>query len=318
MIATNRDYLRLRSNIALKNLAMLHKSFDGIEEEGIVISLALNDSIAATLFSDDQSRSLAISQAIIDRYPGTSYPILIAGHEKIVARCYMNSTKYAEARKHLLRAESLALTEVPPTGEALALQADILHDLAMNSHHADEPVEVAIGYLQRAIALLEPTAYSNRKGVNLMGIGNVMYEQHKYDEALKYYQLAVPLFDETENVTNLSCVLGNMGMCYIAAGQAEQAEECLMRALDMRTRMGSHSDIANNYYHLSHLHTLKGDPAKAYEMMCISRDYVMASRIIGQQILILNELRALAIDRGDTATAELCRRQLEKIARANS
>ena len=47
MIAANRQYIKLRSNIAVQNLAMLHKSFDGVEDEECIIALALNDSEAA-------------------------------------------------------------------------------------------------------------------------------------------------------------------------------------------------------------------------------------------------------------------------------
>jgi hypothetical protein len=44
---------QIKSNNALQNLSLLHHSFDTNDDEAVILSLALNDSISAMVFGAD-------------------------------------------------------------------------------------------------------------------------------------------------------------------------------------------------------------------------------------------------------------------------
>ena len=88
IIAANRDYLKIKSNNALQNLALLHHSFDTHTDEDIILSLSLNDSVAAIVFGADYAGAIALSQQVIDRFFGSRHIYYIASHEMLIGRCH--------------------------------------------------------------------------------------------------------------------------------------------------------------------------------------------------------------------------------------
>jgi tetratricopeptide (TPR) repeat protein len=313
MITANRGYIRLKSNIALQNLAMLHKSFDSVEDEECRLSLALNDSLVEVIFSADYTAAIDISLRTLDRYQGSKHIALLAEFEELIGRCYTFLTEYDTGFVHLRRAEELVFGQLPDSEEALALRADILHNLAMNNHHAGWGEDKTTEYLNQALDILEGTDFTNRKGICLMGLGNVNMVADRMEEALAYHLQAKVLFEEIENHGNLSTVYSNIGICYTHLGQFDSAQDYIMRALDMRTRMGSYWEIANSYFTLATLYIKKGDLDAGYDNLLISRDYALVSQVKGGQQLVLKELEALCLLRGDIAGAEEHRMQLTEI-----
>ena len=313
MISENRRYIKRKSNIALQNLSMLHRSFDGVDDEECLISLALNDSFAALIFGADYAKAIEVSQNVLNDFPYSPHTFLIAAHIAILGRCHVFLTRYDQADEYLMRAEALAASITPLTEDVLGLKADILHDLAMNTYHAHRDDQLCISYLDRALALLEGTDFSNRKGICLIGIGNIRKREGKHQEALDYYMRALPLFEDVDNYTNISTTLCNIGNCHTGLGQYDTAETYILRSLDTRTRMGTYWEIANSYYNLAQLYDARGDADRAYEHMLISRDYAMVCQTIGIQQLILRELEAMARRRGDMAAADMHHAQLMEI-----
>ncbi|MCW3125633.1 MAG: hypothetical protein JWO03_1291 [Bacteroidetes bacterium] len=311
MITTNREYIKLKSNIALQNLAMLHRSFDHVEDDACILGLMLNDSMAALIFSADYAGSIAISQRAIDRFQDTREKYLIANHESVLGRCYTFTLKYAEGRDYLLMAEANALG-LELTDEVRALLGDILHDLAMNNHHAGGDTEESISYLDRALAVLEPTSMRTRKGVCLMGKGNVRFNGQRIEEALVFYKEAEAFFEGTESMSNLSAILCNIGMSYTNLGRLDEAEPYLMRALELRIRLGSYWEIANSYYNISDYYRARNEIDRAYDQMLQARDYALVSQTRGLKLLILGELETMALAMGNAdAAAEHHKQYLE-------
>ncbi len=303
MIASNRKFLKLKSSIALQNLAMLHRSFDGVDDEECILSLALNDSVAAMLFDADYAKAIAISQGMIDRFPHSPHTFLLACHATRIGRCLTYALRHEEAHSVLSRAlDQIAL--LPDDEEVIGQRADILHDLAMNNYYAEKDAAETIAYLEKALAVMGDKGYENRRGICLMGMGNVLDDQGRYGEALNHHLKAMELFDEADNYGNLATVLCNIGTAYIGLGLPADAEPYLLRSLDMRSRMGNYGDIATSYYNLALLYKAKGETEKAYSTMMTGCDYALVSQKKGLQILILEQLAELAEYLEDPAAAE--------------
>lgn len=318
IIAANRDYLKIKSNNALQNLALLHHSFDTHEYEDVILSLALNDSVAAIVFGADYAGAIAISQQVIDKLFGSRHIYYIASHEMLIGRCHALRMNFAQAWFHLRRAETLAMEQLHDSMEARTLRADIMHDIAMTMTYdrSGGDLEEAIRYFEQALTILGQRGFRARRGVCLMGIGNVRFTQGQLEEALTYYKRADTLLKTTDSYANLSTLLCNIGSCYMNLGDLRKAEQYLIRSLELRTRVGTYGDIAISYFNLGALYERRGDVAQAYDTMITSRDFAMVSQFRELQIRVISTLEEMARALGDTAAADLHHSRLKELVPA--
>jgi tetratricopeptide (TPR) repeat protein len=298
IIAVNREDLMLSNNMALGILAMIHKNFDDVADEECILSLALNDSISRMLFHADYDRAIWYSRQALDRFPDSPFHYFTARHLAVTGRCQALSGRVAEASGTLRRALEIG-ERLPASEEATRHTADVLHDLAMAGDMAGRPGDEGVAYLERAIQLLTATTYEIRKGVCLMGIGNIRYNQGRVQSALEYYLTASLIFDEQSNFPNLASVDSNIGLCYTDLEIPELAEGYLTRSLQLRRKIGNPDEIAISYYNLGRLYDSQDKTDKAIVQMLSCRDY--ASRSINKHLyrLALESLEKISQKKGD-------------------
>jgi tetratricopeptide (TPR) repeat protein len=290
-------------NTAMNILTMIHRNFDDVTDEQVVMSLALNDSVARMVYHADYERAIEISSAILDRFTVSLHPYFVTRHLGVIGRCQALSGQYKLADETLHKALDIVERQLGGTDEAYRHQADILHDLAMANDMAKGAPDVSMRYLEEALQILNNTAQEIRKGVILMGLGNVRYGEGKVQSALEYYLMASLIFDEQSNFSNLASVDSNIGLCYTDLNIPELAESFLIRSLDLRQKIGNSDEIAISYYNLGRLFDKKGDIDQAILYYLSCRDY--ASRSINKYVyrLALESLEKLSQTKGDTMHA---------------
>jgi tetratricopeptide (TPR) repeat protein len=175
--------------------------------------------------------------------------------------------------------------------------------MAMANGMAQGAPDISMRYLEQALQILNNTAQEVRKGVVLMGLGNVRYGEGKVQSALEYYLMASLIFDEQSNFSNLASVDSNIGLCYTDLNIPELAESFLIRSLELRHTVGNSDEIAISYYNLGRLFDKKGDVDQAILHFLSCRDY--ASRSINKYVyrLALESLEKLTQVKGDTMHA---------------
>jgi tetratricopeptide (TPR) repeat protein len=277
IIEANREYLLHSSSMALSNLANIHKDFDDIPDEAIVMSLALNDSIASMRFHAEYDKAITRSRLIIERFPDTEHRFFIALHLAVIGRCLAMSGDYLSAEENLLQVLQIGENELEPSDDTTKLNTDALHDLAMTIDMSNGDPERAIKYLDKAMKLLDGTSFEIRKGLCLMGSGNIKYKEGKKEDALNYYIRACEIFDTQYNFSNLGTAYSNIALCYSDLGQMEKAEENLMRAHELRIRTSNHDTIANRYYSLGRFYEICDNAEKSFINMLTCRDYSLKS-----------------------------------------
>ena len=310
MLTTNREFLRRKSDTALSNLAMLHSSLDVITDEAVVISLALNDAIAAMVFRGDYRAAIAVSQDIVDRYRDSEHLLYIAHHHLLIGRCYTLLIEYPQAWEHLNIAETIAFDMLELTDDVARLRADVLHDVAMAIVQSAGDFDEATRCLEKAIRILGHEGHTRRRAVCLMAIGNVRFFQKRYEDAQNYYMRSEALLEDTDDNYNLSTVLANLGSCHLCLGAYEIAETYHIRALQLRKRSGSYGDVAGSYFNLAVLYERREETRRAYDTMVMARDYARLSQARELQIRIIRELEVLSLTLGDVAAAERHRTDL--------
>jgi tetratricopeptide (TPR) repeat protein len=276
IIAVNREDLQLSSNTALNILSMIHRNFPDIADEECVLSLTLNDSIARMVFHADLKKAISISRDVVKKFSQSPYHYFVARHLGVIGRCLALSGRHAEAEETLKQAlkegERLTLSS-----QSFCHMADVLHDLAMNNDMARGDAAQSIEYLEKAIQMLNGTSYELRKGVCLMGIGNIKYNNGKVQSALEYYLMASLIFDEQSNFSNLASVDSNIGLCYTDLDMADLAGVYLNRSLLLRRKIGNSDEIAISYYNLSRLYERNGNIDQAIVSLVSCQEYCAGS-----------------------------------------
>jgi tetratricopeptide (TPR) repeat protein len=316
MLSTNREFLRRRSDTALSNLSMLHSSLDEIADESVIISLGLNDAIAAMVFRSDYAGAIKISQAVVDKFRQSQYVYLIANHEMLIGRCYTFALDFDRAWEHLHMAEAIAFDVLEATDETKTLRADILHEVGMATVQSGRDKDEAIRCIEKALRILGHEGFNRRRAVCFMAIGNVRFSQVRYEDAQNYYMRAEALLEDSDDYFNLSTALANLGVCHMVLGAYAMAESYLDRSLEMRKRSCGYGDIAGSYYNLAALYERRDELERAYKTMLISRDYAQLSQVRAKQIKVTKELELLSLSMGDAPTAEKHRSQLMELERA--
>ena len=316
IIEANREFLLQSSSMALSDLANIHKDFDDATDEAIIMSLSLNDSIASMRFHADYDRAMTCSQGILERYPDSRQYILKARHMAVVGRGLTMAGDYVSAEKLMLQALQMAETDLEPSDEAIKLQADLLHDLAMNADLALVDTTIAMDYLNRGMEILAGTAFENRKGLCLMGMGNIKYRKDELASALKYYIRASEIFDSQFSFLNLGVAYSNIALCYADMGQMAKAEKNLMLAHALRIRTSNHDTIANSYYSLGRFYDMSGDTEKAYVNMLTCRDYSLKSANKKLYKDSLEWLEKISMKRNDSLNAASFKEEAQKVGLA--
>lgn len=313
MIAINREYIKQKSSAALQNLPMLHRSFAHIKDDRIAISLALNDSYAAAIYTADYTGAIRISARILSLYKNSTDLYLIACHESVIGRCYTYVLKFDLAEQHLQRAEEMAFALTDGSNATLELQADVLHKLAMNTLHSGGEKSRIYDYLLRAISILEPTGLRIRLGVCVMSLGTAYMSAHRYDDALEQYLRAEHMLNDAGDTSSYANLLCTTGLCYIEHGQYDLAESYIRRGLEIRTTQSSYGEIAAAYYSLYQLYRHKGEMDAAYETLSFCLEYARIGQAMGIQHQSINELEEMAQMRGDAAAVAKHRDQRQAL-----
>lgn len=316
MLTTNREFLRRKSDTALSNLAMLHSSLDDVTDEPVVISLALNDAIAAMVFRADYIGAIRISQAIVDRYLDSAHLLHIAQHHALIGRCYALLMEYPRAWEHMNMAETIAFDMLESSEDVCRLRADILHDVGMAMVQSGRDMDEAIRCFDKALRILGHEGHSRRRAVCLMAIGNVRFFQKRYEDAQNYYMRSESLLENTDDYYNLSTVLANLGSCHMCMGAYEMAETYHLRALELRKRSGSYGDVAGSYFNLAILYERREEIRRAYDTMMRASDYARLSQARELRIRIMRELEVLSLSLGDADAAERHRQELVEMEAA--
>ena len=283
ILAVNRDELMQSSNTAQKILSIIHKTYPEIWDEECLLSISLNDSIVRMIFHADYAKAISISKTALDRFPDARFPYLVSRHLSLIGRCLtLSGGRWAEAQEHLLKALDISRTGFSDQTESRRVSAEILHDLAMNTMMSGgDPVQ-AIRYLEQALVMLENTDFEVRKGVCLMGLGNIMYSRADVNEALGYYLKAEFIFDEQSSFANWASVDSNIGLCHMELKNFQLAEKYLSRSLNLRRKIGNSDEIAISCYNLSLLYERKGNIEKAILLLLACRSN--ASRSINKKM----------------------------------
>ena len=102
----------------------------------------------------------------------------------------------------------------------------------------------ALTYYERALPIREEVGDRSGLAVTLNNIGAVYNNLGQRQEALTYYKRALPIYEEVGDRATLAVTLSNIGLVYDNLGQRQEALTYYERALPIREEVGDRSGLA--------------------------------------------------------------------------
>jgi CHAT domain-containing protein len=102
-------------------------------------------------------------------------------------------------------------------------------------------------------------------------VGNVLYRQDRFEEAMAYYQRAYKALLDSQKWEHAGFTLHNIATCLINLNDFPGALDCYQRARDLYVRHNMPLPRDQADYNIASLHYLRGEYSRAIEMLLATR-----------------------------------------------
>ncbi|OUL28420.1 hypothetical protein BV372_24965 [Nostoc sp. T09] len=166
-----------------------------------------------------------------------------------------------------------------------------------------ESLRQAIEKLQEALFLWQKAGDKKWQATTLNNIGLVYDSLGDKQEALKFYNLALPLSKEVGNKGGVATTLNNIGLVYDSLGDKQQALTFYNLALPLMKELGYKAGVATTLSNIGLVYYSLGDEPQALEFYTLA---LPLSQEVGdkvQQAKTLNNIGAVYQSLGDKQEA---------------
>lgn len=211
---------------------------------------------------------------------------LVAQYQREIGESQYQIFNYDNANNFFIQSRDVALKI---RDERLAALADI--DIALVKLAKKEYSE-AISGLKKTIRTLQ--AFNDQEGLGLTHkyLGNAFNEQNKYNDALRYYNMALVYFESAANRSEIAAVYHLVGTVFAEQGKYKNALNYLNRSIDIRSQYGYIGGIYPSYKEIADVYKKTGNMGLAYRYLNLYSDYSDSARIVevSAKIAELSEL----------------------------
>lgn len=211
---------------------------------------------------------------------------LVAQYQREIGESQYQIFNYDNANNFFIQSRDAALKI---RDERLAALADI--DIALVKLAKKEYAD-AISGLKKTVRTLQ--AFNDQEGLGLAHkyLGNAFNEQNKYNEALRYYNMALVYFESAANRSEIAAVYHLVGTVFAEQGKYKNALNYLNRSIDIRSQYGYIGGIYPSYKEIADVYKKTGNMGLAYKYLNMYSDYSDSARIVevSAKIAELSEL----------------------------
>jgi hypothetical protein len=108
-------------------------------------------------------------------------------------------------------------------------------------------------------------------------LGNVLYRQDRFGEALVHYERALSAFRSTGEAQDVAITLRNLAVCHISLHDFERAASTYRDARDWCEEHGLAGLVAEVDYNVAYLFYLRGEYGRAIDLYRVARDRCVTS-----------------------------------------
>ena len=126
-----------------------------------------------------------------------------------------------------------------------------------------------------------------------VSIGNVLYAKNDFLKARQYYDFALQLFVENNNMSGHATVLNNIGLIYNKLDMSDSALIVFEKALIIREELGIENNIALSYRYIGNTYLFAGNFDKAYKYFTKALELYKKesdNKGIGESLIFIGDL----------------------------
>ncbi len=168
------------------------------------------------------------------------------------SRILLHQSNSAEAMENALIALDYYLKENSPKDLISSYTTlGMIHLQREENTEAEHYLQLALQYAEEVNNHAQYSIRSN--------IGNILYNEQKYEEALKEYLICLQYFKEYDMVSSMASVLLNMGLCHRYLGNYETALENLQESYKFCENIKNFQKLGLAATAIAHVNILKSD-----------------------------------------------------------
>lgn len=261
---------------------------------GIEESTASGDTISMVEFSTwlgriytikaDYARALEIlirSQNIANAYNdirGEAFSVLSQGNIFFFHKLNVEALEYYK--------EALKLSEKCNDS---VLIASAYHNAGLAYFNGFSDFDTAMYYMNKALTIFQNHGDSLRYHFTLYNIGSNYYDQHKYDSALYYLDLATFANGKYLGKSFYGDIILTQGSIFMQQGQLEKAETVLLKGLKMVKETNTLFYVEKGYRQLAQLYSEKGEINKSlkYSQLALNLKDSLDKKDLSRKIALL-------------------------------
>jgi signal transduction histidine kinase len=153
------------------------------------------------------------------------------------------------------------------------------------------------------------------KAGSLLNIGNTYNQMGDYSTAMMYHLKSLALFEKIGNKRGQSFCLHSLGNDYYSLKQIGKAQEYFQRSLEMKTTLQDKRGMINAWQGLGNVAKDQNQHAQAEGYYKKSLEIARALKLVGDEIITLNQLGLTYIRKGDPEEARKVFTTALKLAR---
>ena len=185
-----------------------------------------------------------------------------------IASIYENVGQYEQALKSyqdalVLREEAKDIGGVAQTLNNIGVVYTYLGEISQDDNLSQENLNNALEYYQKALTLFEEIDNLAEQGRILSNLGGVYSNLSQYSQALEYYQRGLVIRREVEDRLGERVTLNNIGGVYDSLGQYEQALEFYEQSLSLARQIGDRRGEGDVLSNIGHTLSELGKLAEA-------------------------------------------------------
>lgn len=135
-------------------------------------------------------------------------------------------------------------------------------------------------------------------------IGNSYYDRAQYEQALRFFELALAESRAVDSVEGIVSALNSIGSVYLAQGEVETAEEYLQSAYERATSLGPSRELVESASTLGELKLRVGSAEDALEYLKSAAEMSRSLENPERTAIVLHNLGAVYSRAGRLAEAE--------------
>jgi CHAT domain-containing protein/Tfp pilus assembly protein PilF len=168
-------------------------------------------------------------------------------------------------------------------------EANVLKNRAVDLGSLGQ-IDRALADFREAQALFRTVRDPGGEAIANYGIGNVLMNAERPGEALRYFQLALPVLERSGDERFVGFTWTKLGLCHLDLRQYDQAAREFQTGLEKLARTGDRRSVATTEMNLARTLLERGRAAEALDGLRRSRDTLHALGDRGHEVMALTHL----------------------------